>query len=180
MHGGTVSARSKGAGQGSEFTVRLPLTPASVEEEPARSHEHVRVTGQRRPSGKRIAVVEDNADAREMLCELLTRAGFDCQSAERGDAGLTLIREMRPDIALVDLGLPGIDGLELVRRVRSEATLASVYLIALTGYGQATDRVTALNAGFDEHVVKPVRSDDLIRILKNSGEAESEPRPISA
>ena len=104
-----------------------------------------------------------------MLCELLTRAGFDCLSADRGDRGLTLIREMRPDIAVVDVGLPGIDGLELARRVRGDATLAQTYLVALTGYGQATDRVTALNAGFDEHVVKPVRAEELVRLLATDG-----------
>jgi two-component system CheB/CheR fusion protein len=175
MHGGTVAARSKGEGQGSEFTVRLPLAGAPLEDAPARSDAHVRLTGQRRPTGKRIAIVEDNADAREMLCELLTRAGFECMSAERGDGGLTLIREMRPDIALVDLGLPGIDGLELVRRVRSDPSLSGVYLVALTGYGQATDRLTAMNAGFDEHVVKPVRSEELIRLLKNGPSQRNEP-----
>ncbi|CAN5920503.1 hypothetical protein BH11MYX4_BH11MYX4_13340 [soil metagenome] len=174
MHGGTVTARSRGEGQGSEFTVAVPLAVAPVdEEEPARSQDHVRRVGQRYvPEGRRVAIVEDNADAREMLCELLTRVGFECQTADRGDAGLTLVREMRPDMALVDLGLPGIDGLELARQVRSDPTLANVYLVALTGYGQATDRLTALNAGFDEHVVKPVRSDELIRILRETEHAE--------
>ena len=108
-----------------------------------------------------------------MLCELLTRKGFDCHSADRGDAGLTLIREMRPDIALVDVGLPGIDGLELARLVRADPSLDGVYLVALTGYGQATDRLTATAAGFDEHVVKPVRSDALIRLLTDEKERAS-------
>lgn len=164
MHGGTVSAASAGEGKGSTFTVHLPLSRSLSTEEPGLATPGARLLG-RRPRGKRIAVVEDNADSREMLCELLTRAGFDCHSAERGDAGLTLIREQRPDIAVVDVGLPGIDGLEIARRVRSDAALANVYLVALTGYGQATDRLTALNAGFDEHVVKPVRADDLLRLL---------------
>ena len=165
MHGGAVTARSDGDGRGSEFVVRLPLTSAPVDEEPAPSREIIHVAGRRRVKGKHVVVVEDNADAREMLCELLTRAGFDCKSADRGDAGLDLIRDLRPDVALVDVGLPVIDGLELARRVRADHALDDVYLVALTGYGQATDRLTATNAGFDEHVVKPVRSDELIRLL---------------
>jgi len=165
MHGGAVTARSDGDGRGSEFVVRLPLTSAPVDEEPTPSREISHAGGRRIAKGKHVVVVEDNADAREMLCELLTRAGFDCKSADRGDAGLNLIRDLRPDVALVDVGLPVIDGLELARRVRADHALDEVYLVALTGYGQATDRVTATNAGFDEHVVKPVRSDDLIRLL---------------
>jgi two-component system CheB/CheR fusion protein len=165
MHGGSVSAQSHGEGKGSEFIVRLPLVVTAHEDGPARTLDRVRLLGARRPKGKRIAVVEDNADSREMLCELLTRHGFDCKSAERGDAGLALIREMHPDIAVVDVGLPGIDGLELARRVRSDPALAGTFLVALTGYGQATDRLTALNAGFDEHVVKPVRADELMQLL---------------
>ena len=165
MHGGSVTAESGGVGKGSEFTVRLPLVASPHEEEPARSVQRMRLAGTRRPMGRRIAIVEDNADSREMLCELLTRAGFDCRSVERGDAGLALIRETRPDVALVDVGLPGIDGLELARRVRADASLEHTFLVALTGYGQATDRLTAINAGFDEHIVKPVRADALVRLL---------------
>lgn len=165
MHGGTVTATSGGEGQGSAFTVHVPLARALGNDEAIVATPGVRTVGTRRPRGKRIAVVEDNADSREMLCELLTRAGFDCHSAERGDAGLALIRAHRPDIAVVDVGLPGIDGLEIARRVRSDPALAHVYLVALTGYGQATDRLTALNAGFDEHVVKPVRAHDLLDLL---------------
>jgi two-component system CheB/CheR fusion protein len=173
MHGGTVTATSAGEGKGCEFIVRLPLAPTLSDDDgaahPARGlvaqHASRRLLGMRRPKGRRIAIVEDNQDSREMLCELLTRAGFECHSADRGDRGLALIREMRPDIAVVDVGLPGIDGLELARRVRSDATLSHTYLVALTGYGQATDRLTALDAGFDEHVVKPVRTDELVRLL---------------
>ena len=184
MHGGTVTATSAGEGKGCEFVVRLPIAKSTVDEDvPALGRsahaypESRRSLSARRPSGRRIAIVEDNADSREMLCELLTRAGFECHSADRGDAGLNLIREVRPDIAVVDVGLPGIDGLELARRVRSDATLSSTYLVALTGYGQATDRVTALNAGFDEHVVKPVRADQLVRMLAD-GRTDAEGRHL--
>ena len=165
MHGGTVTATSGGEGQGSAFTVLVPLARSRGTDEPVLPTPAVRMVGARRARGKRIAVVEDNADSQEMLCELLTRAGFDCHSADRGDAGLTLIREQRPDIAVVDVGLPGINGLEIARRIRSDPSLSHVYRVALTGYGQATDRLTALAAGFDEHVVKPVRAADLLRLL---------------
>jgi two-component system CheB/CheR fusion protein len=178
MHGGTVSAQSQGEGKGCEFVVRLPLAKTLSDDEaaaipgpvPVAILESRRALGARRPHGRRIVIVEDNADSREMLCELLSRAGFECKSADRGDAGLTLIREMCPDIAVVDVGLPGIDGLELARRVRGDVRLSDTYLVALTGYSQATDRLTALNAGFDEHVVKPVRTDELLRLLAVDGE----------
>jgi two-component system CheB/CheR fusion protein len=178
MHGGTVTAHSQGEGKGCEFVVRLPLAKTLSDDEaltvpgrlPPAFLESRRVLGARRPHGRRIVIVEDNADSREMLCELLTRAGFECNSAERGDAGLALIRDKRPDVALLDVGLPGLDGLEIARRVRGDALLSNTYLVALTGYGQATDRLTALNAGFDEHVVKPVRADELMRLLDVDGE----------
>ena len=177
MHGGSVTASSGGIGKGSEFVVRLPLVASPLEEEPALSVSRIRLAGTRRPAGRRVAVIEDNTDSREMLCELLARAGFDCQSVERGDSGLALIRDTRPDVALVDVGLPGIDGFELARRVRADASLASMFLVALTGYGQPTDRVAAMNAGFDEHVVKPVRSDVLLRLLATEPASDGVRKP---
>ncbi|MBS2020007.1 MAG: PAS domain-containing protein [Deltaproteobacteria bacterium] len=164
MHGGTVEAISEGASKGTEVIVRLPLghapevtIPRSVRQRPASG---------RKP---RIVVIEDNHDSREMLCELLELHGFDCKSSERGDAGLTLIRETHPDVALVDIGLPGIDGFEVARSVRRDRTIEHVFLVALTGYGQENDRKAALAAGFDAHMVKPVSAEALFRLL---GEAE--------
>jgi two-component system, chemotaxis family, CheB/CheR fusion protein len=160
MHGGSVSVKSAGEGQGSEFVVRLPLATELGELAPDEGTSRTRLR-----AGARIVVVEDNLDSRELLCEILTIAGFACTSAGRGDEGLALITESRPDVALVDVGLPGIDGFELARCVRSDPSLASVCMVALTGYGQADDRARALTAGFDAHVVKPVDPERLMQLL---------------
>jgi len=159
-HGGTVSARSDGEAKGSEFVVRLPRVEPPVELAAA-----PRPTPLELASGSKIVVIEDNADSREMLCALLTHAGFECRSTDNGAAGLTLIDEFEPAAAIVDIGLPGIDGLELARRLRTSSKHPNLYLIALTGYGQRADRDSALGAGFNEHLVKPVDLANLERVL---------------
>jgi two-component system CheB/CheR fusion protein len=159
-HGGHVHAHSDGEGKGSEFTVHLPMVAA-----PTAKDAPQRPTSKELPRGAKIVVVEDNEDSREVLCTLLTRAGFDCKSSDNGAAGLALIDEFRPVAAIVDIGLPGIDGLELARRFRKSSKHHEIYLIALTGYGQAGDRQMALDAGFDEHLVKPVDFAALQRLL---------------
>jgi two-component system CheB/CheR fusion protein len=161
MHGGSVTAHSEGEGKGSEFVVRLPLAEPRVEaEEPAPPARRTRLAAR-----AKIVVVEDNADGREALCELLGLAGFDCHSAVDGEEGLALIERIRPDAAILDLGLPVLDGLEMARRLRADAKHANIYLVALTGYGQRTDRDQALKAGFDDHLIKPVDTRDLMRLL---------------
>ncbi|WP_437330847.1 chemotaxis protein CheB [Sorangium sp. So ce381] len=164
-HGGTVSARSEGEGKGCEFEVRLPISEPPSEQEAARGS----LLG-KLPRRSRIVVVEDNDDGREALCALLTRAGFECHSANHGISGIELMDEVLPHVAIVDIGLPGIDGLEFARRVREKPQHKNVYLIALTGYGQQGDRERARGAGFDEHLVKPVDLGTLKRLL-----AEGEP-----
>ena len=122
-----------------------------------------------RPEGdgtaRRILVVEDNADAREMLRIVLELAGHEVHEAVDGPSGLAMALDLRPDIALVDIGLPGFDGLEIARRVRI-AVGASIYLVALTGYGQPDDRRLALEAGFDAHLVKPVDPPALLAAIR--------------
>jgi len=172
-HGGHVHARSDGESKGSEFTVHLPLVAAPAAKEPAH-----RAAAMELPKGAKIVVVEDNADSRDVLCALLTHAGFDCQSSDNGSAGLALIDEVKPVAAIVDIGLPGIDGLELARRIRKSSIHQHIYLVALTGYGQEGDRQMALAAGFDEHLVKPVDFAALQRLLgRGQGRA---PEPSSA
>jgi len=100
-----------------------------------------------------------------MLCELLLHAGFSCRTAESGIHALPLIHEMLPEIAILDVGLPGIDGYEVARRLRADPKTANMWLLALTGYGQAQDRAMAHDSGFDEHLVKPVDSEQLLRVL---------------
>jgi len=173
MHGGSVSARSDGEGKGSEFVVRLPLASASPA--PAQPQDSPDETGTSRtcvvPKGATVMIVEDNADSREMLCELLELEGFKCHPAENGAAALALLEHLRPDVAILDVGLPEIDGFELARRIRARPELARVCLIALTGYGQPSDREVGREAGFDAHLVKPVRVERLVELL-----AEMQPK----
>ena len=116
------------------------------------------------PSGRSILIVEDNADARDVLRVLLELEGHEVETAEEGQAALEMARTKDPDIALVDIGLPGIDGYEVARRVRARDRRRPV-LIALTGYGQPEDRRRALEAGFDDVLVKPVDPAALTALL---------------
>jgi two-component system CheB/CheR fusion protein len=164
MHGGTVSAHSDGEGRGAEFVVRLPLAVPPEPEEPSEAPEH-----RAAPVGTvRVVVVEDNADSREMLCVLLERAGVECHAADTGPAALALIDAMSPHVVILDLGLPGMDGFELARRLRTSVQHAGARLIALTGYGQAADRVAAQAAGFDVHLVKPVNAEQLLALVREA------------
>jgi two-component system, chemotaxis family, CheB/CheR fusion protein len=158
LHGGTVSAHSDGPGLGSEFVVRLPLSrlaPPPVVE-PAEDDESCSL---------RVVVVEDNADVRSMLKTLLELDGFDVDTAEDGRRAVELIASRRPDVALIDIGLPEWDGYEVARRVRADEQNAETYLVALTGYGSPQDRRRALEAGFDAHLSKPVDFQTLSRVL---------------
>jgi len=166
MHGGSVQAASEGEGRGSAFTVRIPLTTKPIA--------HVANPGNAVVPGVRIALIEDNEDTREMMATLLTRSGFDVRTAADGLAGVTLIDELSPHVALIDIGLPGIDGLEVARRVRTISKNRQVILIALTGYGQRADRTAAIDAGFDAHLVKPIRLDQLIATM-----AKHERQPLA-
>ena len=159
LHDGSVAAASEGPGRGSEFTVRFPV----VESPP--SPERVNARRPRPALRRRILIVEDNADARESLQMLLQLAGHEVQTAADGPSGLHKIEAFRPDVALIDLGLPGIDGYDLVRRVRGLPQTQATRFIAVTGYGQVEDRLRALNAGFDVHLTKPVDPERLERLL---------------
>jgi signal transduction histidine kinase len=154
LHGGAVTAQSPGPGKGSTFTVRLPLSalPAG-EEKPA----DMRAA----PGALRILLIEDNEDSRSTISAILAARGHRVSEAGDGAEGLRLALADRPDVAVVDIGLPGIDGYELARRLRAEWG-DSVRLIALTGYGQADDRQRAVDAGFDIHLVKPVEPQRLM------------------
>ncbi len=161
MHGGHVVAHSNGAGRGSTFTVRLPhaLATAPSATPPVR-------TRIRWKSGKRIAVIDDNVDSCTMLQALLSRAGYEVHCAHDGPAGIALVDRVAPDVALIDIGLPGTDGYEVARRLRAVDKNRSLYMVALTGYGRPVDRASALEAGFDEHVTKPLHPDELSGLLR--------------
>jgi two-component system, chemotaxis family, CheB/CheR fusion protein len=160
MHGGSVSARSDGDGSGSEFAVRLPLT--TLAESPDAQEPSA---WSMPPAGTTVVVVEDNADSREMLCTMLARARLTCHGAADGLAALGLLDEVTPDVAILDVGLPGMDGLEVARRIRGNPRHRGVRLIALTGYGQESDRRATRRAGFDYHLVKPVQPSELLAVL---------------
>ncbi len=157
QHGGHVSVQSK-PGEGSEFIVRVPLAQSPVALPPKQA-------GSIRPSEIKIVLVEDNADARDMLSTLLQFDGYRVCTAADGQSGIETIAVERPDVALIDIGLPEIDGYEVARRVRASAATSSVLLIALTGYGQAEDRNLAYEAGFHAHMVKPFNRDAFARLL---------------
>ncbi len=155
LHGGTVSARSEGNGQGSTFVVRLPSMAAA--EAPAPSV--ARPVANSKPV---VLLIEDNDDGREMMATMLSACGHHIHHAADGAEGVRLAQDCRPDVALVDIGLPGIDGYEVARRLRTNADTCHIKLIALTGYGLANDQRRVLDAGFDMHLVKPVEIDHLL------------------
>lgn len=161
-HGGSVMGESGGAGKGSVFTVRLPLAQSARPEVREAPQSTARVTG------KRVVVVDDSDDLRETVKELLERAGFDVTTADSGPDAVMQIVEVRPDIAFVDIGLPGYDGYEVARRVRADLG-DDVVLVALTGYGQRDDRQRALESGFDGHMTKPVSGQDLVAAAARAG-----------
>lgn len=158
LHGGSAAVRSDGAGSGATFSFRLPLMKAKTEPTSEGSN------GQA-PRSLRILLVEDNDDARRMLRLLLRTRGHDVIEAANGPDGLSAALERGPDVALVDIGLPGIDGYELARRLRREAEGKAPHLVALTGYGTSEDVQASRDAGFDDHLVKPVAFKDLCRLL---------------
>lgn len=152
LHGGCVEARSDGLNQGSVFTLWLPLTEESPVLEPkATSGARARL-GQRQ---LRVVVIEDNRDAAESLRMLLELVGHEVTVAYTGDEGVDATTRVRPDVVICDLGLPGMDGFDVARTLRGSKTTAELRLIAVTGYGQESDRRKAIEAGFDDHIVKP-------------------------
>lgn len=167
LHGGTVHARSEGAGAGSELVVELPAAAGGGEASPGAAE-----PAAERSERRHVVVVEDNPDNRETLVMLLELLGHEVTSACDGPSGARAVLEERPDVAIVDIGLPGFDGYEVARRVRS-ALGPDVVLVALTGYGQAEDRERARRAGFDVHLTKPADVDRVARAVARAGSASS-------
>jgi PAS domain S-box-containing protein len=158
LHGGTVTVESAGRNRGSEFTVRLPAAeaPAHIRGGPSTT------TGAAR---RRVLIVEDVADARTMLEQCIALPGHIVETAEDGPSGLAKLRTFRPDVALIDIGLPGIDGYTLARLAREHPDTRHVRLIAVTGYGQMEDQERARAAGFDRHLTKPVDPARLLALV---------------
>lgn len=158
LHGGSVWAESPGIGHGTTFTVTLPLAAWEPEADPAGAADEAAT-----PTS--VMVVDDNADASESLAVLLRLSGHEVEVAANGEAALVLADTFRPQVVLLDLGLPGMDGFEVARRLRARPELASTRLIAITGYGQASDRQATASAGFERHLTKPVDVDNLLALL---------------
>jgi CheY-like chemotaxis protein len=176
MHGGTVEARSAGAGQGSEFVVRLPALNEREDGVDEVVHEAVtqgrvegpspeRVTSPAdRSATRRVLVVDDNVDSLQSLTEVLEELGHEVRAAPDGETALELARQFRPQVMLVDIGLPGMNGYDLARALRRTPELGQATLVALTGYGREEDRRASLEAGFNDHWVKPIGLDMLATV----------------
>ncbi len=154
LHGGEVTVVSGGPGSGSEFTVRLPALPDRELQLPLEPLPGARVPES--GEGRRVLVVDDNRDGAEMLAEALRLWGCDVRVADSGQAALEAVRERRPEIVLLDIGMPQMDGFEVARRLRADLALHDVRLVAVTGYGREMDFARSRDAGFDAHLMKPV------------------------
>ncbi len=172
MHGGALVASSAGAGRGSQFRVTLPAlteenatAPALV---PARGHEAPSVS---QPRGRQVLVVDDSADTVAALADLLREWGHSVRTAHDGPSGVEAALAYVPEVVLLDIGLPGMDGFEVAERLRADPRLSKTILIAVTGYGQESDRRRCLEAGFDHHLLKPVDFAKLQTLLEGSGSA---------
>ena len=160
LHGGTVKARSDGVGRGAELEVRLVARPEPRPVAPSPTFEE-------RLLPLSVVLVDDNADMVELLADVLRMAGHRVEAASDGPAGLARILAVRPDVAIVDIGLPGLDGFTLARRVRAELG-HEIRLVAITGYGQPEDREGTRQAGYDEHLVKPATPEQVLASLSGS------------
>ena len=163
LHGGRIEARSAGIDAGSEFIVRLPLLPAGASIAAPAPRAPVSDAG---PS-RRVLIVDDNADAAQSMALLARSWGHEVATARDGPEALELAQSFRPETALVDIGLPGMDGYELARRLRQAPEQHSLQLVAMTGYGRSEDQEAARAAGFDVHLVKPAKIEELQQLLAN-------------
>ncbi|HET7038759.1 MAG TPA: ATP-binding protein, partial [Gemmatimonadales bacterium] len=162
LHGGRIEARSPGVGGGSEFVVRLPLAADAAEPAPAVP---ARAAAASTPTSVRVLVVDDNRDAADSLAAMLRLRSLEVRAVYDGPAGIDALGAFRPAVVLLDLGMPGMDGYETARRMRALPEGRAVALVALTGWGQDHDRERAAQAGFDHHLVKPARLEDVERVI---------------
>jgi CheY-like chemotaxis protein len=176
LHGGSVHAASEGAGRGAELTIRLPLAESAAVAERA----EVAVSRARAPApdAKRVLIVDDNPDAAETLATALRLDGMAVEVAHDGPQALKAAPEFKPDVALLDIGLPVMDGYELARRLRWAAgrdpAAPPLTLIALSGYGEQSDRERSRKAGFSQHLVKPVDLEALMALIRQGGSLDGQ------
>jgi len=165
LHGGSIEAHSAGLGHGSQFIVRLPVVPPKNASKLKSDTNGKAAAATTAPRARRVLIVDDNADAMDSLAMLVESWGHEVAVAHDGSSALVLAQEFQPDRALVDIGLPGMNGYELGRRLREAHE--ELYLVAMTGYGREEDRSMAKTAGFDMHLVKPADLDELQALLEN-------------
>jgi signal transduction histidine kinase/DNA-binding response OmpR family regulator len=168
LHGGRVEVASPGPGRGSTFTVRLPRDVHATPEAEASRETRPRPDRAPDPGAISVLVVDDNVDAAVLLAELLASRGYTTHIAHDAPAALQLAHDLAPDVALLDIGLPAMDGYELARRLRDLPSWRSVKLLALTGYGQNMDRARSREVGFDDHLIKPIDLPTLEKFLPRS------------
>jgi CheY-like chemotaxis protein len=161
LHGGTIEAASEGVGKGTEVTLRLPRSASR------RAPQAAPVSPSPFARPLRVAIIEDSPDTAESLSLLLDLLGYTVSIAHSGARGIEVVREVRPDVVLCDIGLPGMDGFEVARQLKADPTTAGSHLVAITGYDQEEDRQRATAAGFEHHLVKPVDPDRLFELLAN-------------
>jgi CheY-like chemotaxis protein len=160
LHGGRAEAASDGPGRGSTFTVILPRIDA------AQAHCAERDDKRNEPfRPRRILIIEDNNDARDSLHAFLAESGHEIYEAVDGPTGIEKTLQVQPDIVLIDLGLPGLDGYEVAARIRSMPACSATILIAVTGYGQSEYRAKAVSAGFHGYLVKPLDTTELEKLI---------------
>jgi CheY-like chemotaxis protein len=168
MHGGSIEARSPGLGQGSTFTVRLPVAIHDAGEE------HGEGPGDDVAGGLRVLVIDDNRDSADSARDVLRLLGNHVEAAYEGEAGLAVAARLKPQMVLLDLAMPGMDGFEVRRRLRGEGCEAA-YLVAMTGFGNEDDKRRTQAAGFDAHLTKPVELDALVKLLNEARERAGKP-----
>jgi len=161
MHRGSVTAESEGLGTGSEFIVRLPVVHLPMEQE----HQALPRAAEQAPPGSRVLVVDDNHDTADSVVLLLRLAGYEALAAYTGTSGLEMAYSYRPHVALLDIGLPEMDGFEMARRLRRDPKTKDVSLIAMTGYGEEHHQQASGDAGFTRHLVKPINPNQLLEFL---------------
>jgi signal transduction histidine kinase/ActR/RegA family two-component response regulator len=170
LHGGSVAVHSDGPGRGTEFTVRIPALTASSTNVADAPTEKVAT---RAPRTRRILVVDDNVDHADSLSMLLSIDGHEVHSAHDGIEALEAAERIRPDVVLLDLGLPRLDGFGACRRLREQSWGKSILLVAITGWGQDIDRLKSNEAGFDHHLVKPIDSRALAALVNDGSTAST-------
>ena len=158
MHGGEITAHSDGPGRGSAFVVRLPLSKAAADVERPSTLAAPRVRS-------RALIIDDNRDAAVTMSMFVEELGGSATTAHDGVSGLAALESVHPDIVFMDIGMPGIDGYEVCRRIRQMPSQRHVVLVAVTGWGQAQDKRRAIDAGFDAHLTKPVDPDAVAQLL---------------